>query len=74
MPVSPAIPLGPGRQDAGDRVIIVPKAAAQAIGDRQVVFAAAKDEQGRFIQRTVRLAFRWGKPTRSCRACIRATP
>jgi multidrug efflux pump subunit AcrA (membrane-fusion protein) len=27
----------------------------QALGDRQVVFVAAKDEEGKFIQRTVRL-------------------
>ena len=43
------------RTPAGDRVVLVPKAAVQALGDRQVVFVAAKDEQGRFIQRTVRL-------------------
>jgi membrane fusion protein, heavy metal efflux system len=40
---------------AGDRVVLVPKAAVQALGDRQVVFVAAKGEDGKFIQRTVRL-------------------
>jgi membrane fusion protein, heavy metal efflux system len=43
------------RTPAGDRVVLVPKAAVQALGDRQVVFVAAKDEEGKFIQRTVRL-------------------
>jgi RND family efflux transporter MFP subunit len=43
------------RTQAGDRVVMVPKAAVQALGDRQVVFVAAKDEEGKFIQRTVRL-------------------
>ncbi len=43
------------RTQAGDRVVLVPKAAVQALGDRQVVFVAAKDEEGKFIQRTVRL-------------------
>ena len=39
----------------GDRAVLVPKAAVQTMGDRQVVFVAAKDEEGKFIQRTVRL-------------------
>ena len=43
------------RTPAGDRAVLVPKAAVQALGDRQVVFVAAKDEEGKFIQRTVRL-------------------
>jgi membrane fusion protein, heavy metal efflux system len=43
------------RTPGGDRVVLVPKAAVQALGDRQVVFVAAKDEEGKFIQRTVRL-------------------
>jgi RND family efflux transporter MFP subunit len=43
------------RTPARDRVVLVPKAAVQALGDRQVVFVAAKDEEGKFIQRTVRL-------------------
>jgi membrane fusion protein, heavy metal efflux system len=40
---------------AGDRLVLVPKAAVQALGGRQVVYVAAKDEAGKFIQRTVRL-------------------
>ena len=43
------------RTPAGDRAVLVPKAAVQALGDRHVVFVAAKDEAGKFIQRTVRL-------------------
>ena len=43
------------RTQTGDRALLVPKAAVQALGDRQVVFVAAKDEDGKFIQRTVRL-------------------
>jgi RND family efflux transporter MFP subunit len=46
---------------AGDRLVLVPKAAVQALGDRQVVFVAAKDEAGKFIQRTVRLGASVGK-------------
>jgi RND family efflux transporter MFP subunit len=40
---------------AGERAVLVPKAAVQAVGDRQVVFVPAKDEDAKFIQRTVRL-------------------
>ena len=43
------------RTQAGDRALLVPKAAVQGLGDRQVVFVAAKDEEGKFIKRTVRL-------------------
>jgi len=43
------------RTQGADRVVLVPKAAVQALGDRHVVFVAAKDEEGKFIQRTVRL-------------------
>jgi RND family efflux transporter MFP subunit len=43
------------RTPAGDRAVLVPKAAVQTLGARQVVFVAAKDEEGKFIQRTVRL-------------------
>jgi len=35
--------------------VLVPKAAVQAVGDRQVVFVPAKNEDAKFIQRTVRL-------------------
>jgi membrane fusion protein, heavy metal efflux system len=43
------------RTQGADRVVLVPKAAVQALGDRQVVFVVPKDEEGKFIQRTVRL-------------------
>lgn len=43
------------RTPAGDRAVLVPKTAVQTLGDRQVVFVAAKDDGGKFIQRTVRL-------------------
>ena len=43
------------RTQAGDRVALVPQAAVQTLGDRQVVFVAARDEPGKFIQRAVRL-------------------
>jgi hypothetical protein len=33
----------------------VPRAAVQAKGDRQVVFIPVKDEEGKFLQRTVKL-------------------
>jgi RND family efflux transporter MFP subunit len=34
-------------------VVVVPRAAVQTIGGRQVVFVAVPDEEGRFVQRTV---------------------
>jgi membrane fusion protein, heavy metal efflux system len=40
---------------AGARVVAVPRAAVQTIGGRQVVFVAAPDEEGKFIQRSVEL-------------------
>jgi membrane fusion protein, heavy metal efflux system len=40
---------------SGQRVVLVPKAAVQSLGDRQIVFLPAKGEAGKFIQRTVRL-------------------
>jgi RND family efflux transporter MFP subunit len=36
-------------------VVTVPRAAVQAIGDRQVVFVAAPGEEGKFVGRPVRL-------------------
>jgi cobalt-zinc-cadmium efflux system membrane fusion protein len=39
----------------GERAVLVPKAAVQTVGDRQVVFVPAKGEDAKFIQRTVRL-------------------
>ena len=40
---------------SGAPVVVVPRAAVQTIGGRQVVFVAVPDEEGRFIQRTVKL-------------------
>jgi RND family efflux transporter MFP subunit len=39
----------------GERKVVVPRSAVQILGDRQVVFLAVKDEEGKFIQRAVRL-------------------
>ncbi|MEX2222899.1 MAG: efflux RND transporter periplasmic adaptor subunit [Candidatus Rokuibacteriota bacterium] len=39
----------------GERRLVVPRAAVQTLGDRQVVFLPVKDEEGKFVQRTVRL-------------------
>jgi len=39
----------------GGGVVTVPRAAVQAIGDRQVVFVAAPGEDGKFVGRAVRL-------------------
>jgi RND family efflux transporter MFP subunit len=38
-----------------ERAILVPRTAVQAVGDRQVVFVPAGNEEGKFVQRTVRL-------------------
>ena len=35
--------------------MVVPRAAVQAIGDRQIVFVAVPSEDGKFVARTVRL-------------------
>jgi cobalt-zinc-cadmium efflux system membrane fusion protein len=40
---------------SGERVVVVPRAAVQTIGGRQVVFIAVLDEEGKFLQRTVQL-------------------
>ena len=45
----------------GQRVVLVPKAAVQSLGDRQVVFLPAKGEAGKFIQRIVRLGEQRGE-------------
>jgi len=39
----------------GASVMVVPRSAIQAIGDRQVVFVAVQGEEGKFVQRQVRL-------------------
>jgi len=41
--------------EGGTAVIVVPRAAVQRIGARQVVFVAVQGEEGRFIQRSVEL-------------------
>lgn len=43
----------------GGRTVVVPRAAVQALGDRHVVYLPAKDDEGRFVQRSVKL----GPPT-----------
>jgi multidrug efflux pump subunit AcrA (membrane-fusion protein) len=40
---------------SGAPVVMVPRAAVQTIGGRQVVFVAVPDEEGKFVQRTVKL-------------------
>jgi cobalt-zinc-cadmium efflux system membrane fusion protein len=39
----------------GERVMAVPRAAVQTIGGRQVVFVAVPDQEGTFVQRSVKL-------------------
>src|SRR5262252_2631724 len=39
----------------GASVVVVPRSAVQAIGNRQVVFVAVQGEDGKFVQRQVRL-------------------
>ncbi len=39
----------------GGRRLLVPRAAVQTLGDRQVVFIPVRDEEGKFLQRTVKL-------------------
>lgn len=39
----------------GERRLVVPRSAVQTLGDRQVVFLPVKDDEGKFIQRTIRL-------------------
>ena len=39
----------------GASAVVVPRSAVQTIGDRQVVFVPAEGEDGKFIQRQVRL-------------------
>jgi cobalt-zinc-cadmium efflux system membrane fusion protein len=40
---------------SGAPVVVVPRAAVQTIGGRQVVFVAVPDEEGKIVQRTVTL-------------------
>lgn len=39
----------------GERTVVVPQAAVQTVGDRHVVFVPVKDEEGKFIQRQIRV-------------------
>ena len=38
-----------------ERAVVVPRAAVQAIGERAVVYLPVKDEEGKFIQREIRV-------------------
>jgi cobalt-zinc-cadmium efflux system membrane fusion protein len=40
---------------ASGRAVVVPRAAVQAIGDRHVVYVPVKGEEGKFVQRVIRL-------------------
>src|SRR5256884_6146775 len=42
-------------ETGGPRMTLVPRAAVQSIGDRSVVYVPADGEEGRFIERTVKL-------------------
>jgi multidrug efflux pump subunit AcrA (membrane-fusion protein) len=39
----------------GEPRLVVPRAAVQVLADRQVVFIPVEDEEGKFLQRTVKL-------------------
>ena len=43
----------------GADVVVVPRTAVQSIGERTVVYLPVKDDEGKFVQRQVRL----GRPT-----------
>jgi len=38
-----------------DRTVVIPRAAVQTIGERQVVFVPAPDEEGKFLSRPVQV-------------------
>src|SRR5713101_754516 len=40
---------------AGASVVVVPRSAVQAVGDRQVLFVPVEGEEGKFIQRQIRV-------------------
>jgi RND family efflux transporter MFP subunit len=44
-----------------ERMLVVPSAAVQMIGDRYVVFVPANDEEGKFVQRTVQVGQTFGE-------------
>jgi RND family efflux transporter MFP subunit len=39
----------------GERTVVIPRAAVQTIGERQVVFVPAPDEEGKFLSRPVQV-------------------
>src|SRR6266436_6000601 len=39
----------------GERLVVVPRAAVQTVGERQVVFLPAPDEEGKFVARTIQV-------------------
>lgn len=39
----------------GERRVVVPRSAVQTLGERQVVFVSVPDEEGKFVQRPVRV-------------------
>jgi RND family efflux transporter MFP subunit len=49
-----------------ERTVVIPRSAVQTIGERQVVFVPAPDEEGKFLARTVQLG-----PLRGDRVAIR---
>lgn len=44
----------------GERTVVIPRTAVQTIGERQVVFVPAPDEEGKFLPRTVQVGPRRG--------------
>ncbi len=52
---------------AGERLVVVPRAAVQTVGERQVVFIPDQDEEGKFVPRTVQMG-----PARGAWATIRS--
>jgi RND family efflux transporter MFP subunit len=50
-----------------DRTVVVPRSAVQTIGERQIIFVPAPDEEGKFVPRTVEVG-----PMRGDRVTIRS--
>lgn len=46
---------------SGERALIVPRSAVQAIGERFVVYLPVKDEEGKFIERQIRVGSPMGE-------------
>ena len=46
---------GAFRTAGGEKGPVIPQAAVQAVGDRQVVFLPVKGEEGKYVQRVVQL-------------------